>query len=123
MTPQWTAVRVDVSRHCNPEFLGRCGGKVYQVYLYNAHSVTHCCEITPSYELIPVDLVAEDYPEDAETREALYEELREVACADGDNVTYMHCRGIDALPDDVKRTLHAPNEDDAVEAYQGSPCF
>ena len=131
--PNWTAVKIDESRDCDPEFLKRCGGKCYQIYLYDANCVTYCCEVTPSYCMIPTDLVAEKYPEDDGEREALYEELREVL-SQIDGVSYMHCHYVDGMLDEAKHALQLSvdpedwetelrGEDEAREEYQGCPVF
>jgi len=132
--PNWVAVRLDESQHCEPEFLTRCGGKVWGVYLVDTQCVTHCCEFAPSYCMIPVDLVAGDYPEDEQERESLYDELREVL-GQTNEISYMHCRAVDRLPDEHKADLGLSldpedweddanrGEDFAREEYQGNPLF
>lgn len=134
VTPKWFAIKLDESEHCEPEFLKRCGGKCYQIYLVDMSTHTHLCEFTPSYCLIPVELVAEKYPEDDDAREELYEELREVFYETCNEVSYMHCHHIDGLPDDCKDDLQLTFEDDewddenrgeevAMEYYQGNPTW
>jgi hypothetical protein len=130
--PKWTAVRIDESQHCSEGFLERCGGKVYGIYLADLNSVTYCCEITPSYCLIPVDLVAEEYPEEEDGREALYCELLENL---GYDAVYMHCRDVDKMSDDNRSELSISldeedwrddperGEDEAFEHYHGCPAF
>ena len=132
--PKWTAVRIDESQHCGEEFLERCGGKVYAVYLVDMNSVTYCCEITPSYCMIPIDLVAGEYPDDEASREKLYEELQQ-AMWETDMVSYMHCRSVDRLPAESKWSIELQLdeeewredplrcEDNAREVYTGCPAF
>jgi hypothetical protein len=117
--PDWRAIRFDETQYCSPEFVELCGGKVYTVYIYNHNEATYLCEMQPSYCLIPVDLVAEVYPEDDEERERLDEVLREVHL--NDEVTYIHCS-------DIKDSETIPlgdfeSEDEAREYYQGNPRF
>jgi len=131
--PNWIAVKIDESEHCDREFLARCGGKVFQIYLVDTSIQTHCCELTPSYGMVPIDLVAESYPDDEQARETLYEDLM-----DASNVAefcYRHCRHVDRLPDDHKVDLGLAldpedwqddpdrGEDFAREEYQGGQRF
>ena len=92
---KWTAVRVDETGHCGEEFVARCGGKVFQVYLFDANEVTYCCEVTPSYALYPIAVVAGEYPESDEAQQVLFEELLEAG--HGAEMAYMHCSMIDRL--------------------------
>lgn len=138
ITPRWHAVKIDESRFCSPDFLERCGGGVFQVYLVNLAEVTYCCEITPSYCLIPVDLVAKEYPDEdvpggEERRNALYEELLEVN--NQADVQYMHCSDFDrTVPAEDRHDLTPrldledledgdTGEDVARENYQGNPVW
>ena len=122
---KWTAVAVDLSMHCQADFLARCGGKVFEVYLFDANELTYCCSVTPSYCLYSMGLIPETYPEDETVREQLCEELLE---GDHDSdVAYMDCVFIDRLGDDRKalvgRLEADADEDAAREVYQGTPSF
>ena len=124
---KWTAVRVDETRHCGEEFVARCGGKVHQVYLFDANEVTYCCSLTPSYALYPVEVVAEEYPEEEGAREALFADLLE-AMHGTESVCYYDCGVINRISEENKvsqmRGLAADaDEDDALEFYQGNPDF
>ena len=45
-------IRLNETEHWNlPEKLKNEIGEIYTVHLFNRTSHTHCCEITPSYEL------------------------------------------------------------------------
>jgi hypothetical protein len=127
-TPRkWTAVRVDETGHCSDDFVASCGGKVYQVYLFDANEVTYCCSTTPAYCLYPVAVTPETYPEDEGVRESLFEKLLE-AMHGAPDVSYMDCSMIDRLPEEDKagmmRWLRADDgEDEAIEFYQGNPDF
>ena len=122
---KWTAVRVDETGHCGEEFVARCGGKVHQVYLFDANEVTYCCSLTPSYGLIPVEVVAEKYPEGEATREALFDEL--TTAMEGAEFAYMDCSTIDRLSDENKVEQvgleNDASEDEVLEHYHGSPTF
>lgn len=129
LNPEWRAVKIDVSQYCEPEFLARCGGKVYQVSLYDSTARTFCCEITPSFCLIPVDLVPETYPETDDAREDLACELLD-ALNECCECFYVHCSTVErmeSLPVPVDIDTDDLPEDggeaDAIEAYHSSPLF
>lgn len=123
---KWTAVRVDVTGHCREDFVARCGGKVYEVFLFDANEVTYCCEVTPSYCLYPVSLEAGDLPEEEDVRNRLFEELID-ARHELEDVCYMHCRDVDRLPDDDKVEQKGleidASFDDVHESYHQCPDF
>lgn len=113
---------VDVSAYVDPALLERCGGKVWQVCVFDAEERTFCCESTPSYCLHPVSLEAETLPESDDTREALYEELID---ANDFDTHYQHCWRVDAdasrLADISVSTDEETNIDDAIEQQNGNP--
>lgn len=123
---KWTAVRVDVTGHCGEEFVARCGGKVYEVCLYDANERTYCCEVTPSYCLYPVDLTAGSLPEEDAARERLFEELLD-ARHELEDVCYMHCSDVDRLPEEDKVEQEGLERDapfdDVHEHYHQCPDF
>jgi hypothetical protein len=80
---------VDDTQYCSDDFKARCGGKVFTAYIFNANASTYCCEITPSYEMWPLNTFPAKWPEDEETRDKLSEELRE---NNGDEIKYYHVR-------------------------------
>lgn len=82
-------------------------GKVFEVYAYDANRVTHCCEITQSYELHPVATQALNCPESKTLRENLDEMLR---AAQQDPI-YMHCRAVDVMSGKYRRAHHAFDRD------------
>jgi hypothetical protein len=70
------------------------------VYLYNPNSVTHCCELTASYELINVGSIVGDAEKlgelSEEKREELFDWLREGQGQD-EYVRYMHCSAVESM--------------------------
>lgn len=96
--PKYRLVAIDESHHCSADFLARCGGKLWATYLVNVAEVTYCCELTPSYYLVPIELVPLTMPGDSdeEAHEALCTDLME-ALTNTDPI-YMHCSAIDRLP-------------------------
>lgn len=75
------------------EFVERAGGAIYRAYLYDATLVVHCCEITPSYQLIP--LYTTPFVSDDEGK--IDEEIR---LAEDDEVIYIHCHVLNLQPAD-----------------------
>lgn len=129
--PNWVAVCIDESEYCDSEFLARCGGKVYGVYLVDTNSITYCCSPVKTYCLNLVDTVPERAPEDPEEAERLWEELRECT-HNSPHVMYVECRVIDNLPEDHKAAQSTPEEwaededrgfEEVREAYCGNPDF
>ena len=83
-------------------------GRYWEVYVYNAEEVTHCCEITPSYTCFPVTFETEN-----EINDELYDRLQEgMAILPG----YFHCFSIDPIAKDCPPP---PDrwEDDTDEEY------
>jgi len=87
--PKFIACLIDVSAHCSEEFLARCGGKVYLSGFYDDNLDTHCCSFTPMVDVTYMGYVAEEYPEDEEAREALHEELMDIAAENEAGGYYM----------------------------------
>jgi hypothetical protein len=70
---------------------------IYGVYAFDRNSVTHCCELTPSYELRFICFV--EIPKDGLT-ETQRETLTDYMCDglnDQEQWTYHHVKGIDKL--------------------------
>lgn len=124
--PHWIAIRVDESGYCEKEFLERCGGKLYAIYLYNENEVTHCCELTPSYCLNLVEYIPETLPENEEDLERLQDELRD-CLAKSEPISYNWCSGIDRFSPESKKgfqvsdNLEADDIDGVLEAYLANP--
>lgn len=104
----------DETRYYSAEIREKAG-KVCQTYVYDANRVTHCCEITPSFTLIPFYTQAMNYFEDDAARAAL-DEVLTLANAQAE-VRYVHCRAIEAIPNTHKRKYHLV-ERDLDEDYQ-----
>lgn len=117
-----------------PDIVERAG-RVFGVYLYNPDAATHCCELTPSYELEFVGSVAENLPDDDSAREKLQDDIMEgdTSC---EPISYIHCHSIDAMPE-IKRGTLSPGTypmghlegtewesmEEAREHWQGNPDF
>jgi hypothetical protein len=80
-------VAIDETRHWSQDIQDACG-KIETVYMYDSAVQTHCCEITPSYELTPLYYVTEK-----EISDELFDSMRNEEM----NEIYMHCRVVDEL--------------------------
>lgn len=123
----FVAVRIDETIGCRADFLERCGGKLWGVYIYDESERTFCCEITPSYWLELVDYLPASFPEGEEESEALSLELLEVL-NESERGMYMHVHAVEKLGG--KERFFIPNEDehesamdDALEAYRANPIW
>ncbi len=68
-------------------------GKIYTAYIYDKSVATHCCEITPSYELVPL-YYSTEFAEHKYS-EAVEEEIQnEFHNAEP---IYMHCSAVEKL--------------------------
>ncbi|VVE35447.1 hypothetical protein [Pandoraea terrigena] len=99
-------VVIDETRYYSDD-MRKLAGKVFQVYAYDANRVTHCCEITPSYELHPVATQALDCPESDAEREKIGEMERSAP----QDVIYMHCRAVEVMSDKYRRAHHVIERD------------
>lgn len=97
MAERWHLLRVD-DRGAWCESVRARATRVWTVYAYRPGSVTHCCELTPSYELVHLGEVAEPHEDLGEAdREALHEDVL-IGGAQSEAIQYMHCSVVDAIP-------------------------
>jgi hypothetical protein len=139
--PDWYAVVFNETAYCNLQESSPFIEKMISVYIYNANSVTHLCEITPSYFLAHVydDVVFKDEAfagmpeaEAEEKREEICDKLLHGPGSGVDQDTYMHVSAVDAIPADRKNHYGTPRkteadegdgEDEVREYYQGNCPF
>lgn len=88
---------LDETENWQEDIVKAAGGQILGVYLYNPNSVTHCCELTPSFDLIFMNSVPLEYPEDETARDVLQMDLLE-GNAQCESDIYMHCHDVDKLP-------------------------
>ena len=92
-TPDFRIFKRDVTANCCPEFVALCGGKVLDIYVFDANRHVCVCEMTPSYEMNFIEGAAGgEYPEDK--GEEVDEALRE-ANLHTEPVIYIHVSDID----------------------------
>lgn len=94
METRFKVVLLDESRYYDPDFLMRCGAKIMRAFLFDACRPVYCCEIRPSYELIPLGSSCA-----AQLSDEQYEELASIDAMHNE-VEYHLCSYIDALPVD-----------------------
>lgn len=76
--PEWGIYVMDITEYCSDDFVARCGGGVYHVYLFDKMSATYICSAQAMAELRLIGTVAKANPDDDEAREALDDELRSI---------------------------------------------
>jgi len=65
----------DASRDYKPELVERCGGKIFDVYLFDANLLVSCCSLIPSYEMEYIESVPLCGPEEPQYRDELEDDL------------------------------------------------
>lgn len=101
-------------------------GRIQEVYLYDEASVTHLCEITPSYALRFMYNIAEnpigDDPTDEYPMVPGFDSATEFERQNGgEDWTYMHATTIDRTADRFKYACEDVTDDDEVEIYRCAP--
>ncbi len=115
------AIKLNESLYANPEFLHNCGGKLYGIYIYDDSSITHCCELTPSYWFQLIQYISETIPESETKAEELNNVLMDVL-SEAESGGYFHCSMINSFSEQIKHNLgDFDSIDDAIEAYYSNP--
>ncbi len=118
---EWWAVGLDVTRHYKiaPEDRPHIR-RIIDTFIYDRSTVTHLCELTPSYFLVflHTEIEWEGFPAD-EIRERLDDRYAHEPTDD----CYMHCRDIERI-----EKMHVPfgqpaTEDEARDYWQGNYPF
>jgi hypothetical protein len=92
-TTNFKVVIIDESRDWKEDTLKACGGKIETVYFYDANIVTHLCELTPSYYLIPLYCVPETPFNDLDGITMNNLDEGENSC----EPIYVHCHQVDGM--------------------------
>jgi len=104
--PDFHIIRIDITQYIDPELVKKTG-KIWEVFLYNKNSYTHCCETTPSYELGFVDHITEKHVDD--------ETFDEVQQFDHQETKYLHCHVADAYSEGDNKQAHFTFDKDDYE--------
>jgi hypothetical protein len=126
--PEYHVVRIDESQHWDKEFLTYIGedAKIISTYVFNHASATHCCELTPSYELYLVSTtftVSEELSDEA--RDEIQERINS-SNIDAEEVQYFHCRAIEGQSVPINQFVECEAEtsiDEVREYILGNPCY
>lgn len=118
---EWHAVGLDVTGHYRIAEEDRPHiRRIIDTFIYDRSTVTHLCELTPSYDLhfLHTEIEWEGFPPD-EIRERLDERYAHEPTED----CYMHCSDIDRV-----KEMHVPfgrpaSEDEARDYWQGNCPF
>lgn len=99
-TAKFKLVKFDTTNNWKEEFLKELGiTKVHTWYIFNSFQVTNCCELMPSYELLPVAEEPENaYDMTEEHREQFYDNN---SLNLSDDCIYMHCNSVDPIAQDL----------------------
>ena len=73
-----------------PAEIQQKAGRVYQTYAYDAARGYHACDITPSFEMHPLNRTPLNYLEDDDQREALHELLDDANAHEQPCMWYCH---------------------------------
>jgi len=128
--PKFVACLIDVTEHCSPDFVERCGGRVYESGFFDDNLDTYICSAEKMIFVDVLELVPEKYPEDEEASEALNCDLLEAVTAD-DSGYYGRSqieRMREANPDhfvelDITFDEDGDPSDEVREHLQGNPRF
>ena len=99
--PDIRIVKLDETGFWMDEWLVSHAGKIFGVYMYDASKQTHCCEVTPSYELHFIESQPLAYQEDEAIREKMDEHLRD-GDIETDPIRYTHVRDIERIAEVVE---------------------
>lgn len=91
------------------DLVKRCGGRIIEIYVFDANRHVHCCELRASYEMHYVETIpggecehpdANYSPYDNDVDEALRDANRET-----DQVIYIHAFDVSKRPEDNVKSL------------------
>ena len=131
--PRFVAVRINETKHWSDDIKAQVKA-IHAHYVFDENTVTHCCEITPSYWLRWVGFDIETEDPHAEISEELHDAVAE-GFHSAENSGYYHCRTIDKIADDDKKVFMEGSDldpwsegygydnafDEVVDAYHANP--
>ncbi len=120
ITPRFSLLQLDETKFWADEVV-RSAKQVFGLYVFDQNRRVHCCEFTPSYECVFVGSAIGNTDLDETANERLDTAIRE-GDLETEQVKYIHCREIDALPkigdQDLKVGVSDLNIDDEEEALE-----
>lgn len=89
-------VKFDTTQNWSEDYLKQLNiTKVFTWYIFNSLQTTNCCELLPSYELLPV-------AEEPECTEDINDEFYDNQSLNlVDDCIYMHCNSVDKIAKDL----------------------
>jgi hypothetical protein len=87
---QWKIVAIEETSHWNADIVARAG-RLFGIYLLDANRQTHCCELTPSYEVYFIETVHEKFHGEG----GVHDEILEADLTEYSH--YFNCRVIDRM--------------------------
>lgn len=133
--PKYIACIIDWSDGCDPDFLARCGGKVYLSGFYDDNVNTYICSAQKMIWVQGLELVPEARPGDGNAQDRLETELMDLwhnACINEQDSDYYPRSKIETLrkefPENFKEVGIDLDEDEdpadqVRELLQGNPEF
>jgi len=93
-------VKLDTTFGWDEDFLKQLGiTKIHTWYIFDANRVTNCCELLPSYELMPVYEAPDNESEMTDQQADEWYDYMGLNLQD--DTIYMHCNGIDKIAKDL----------------------
>lgn len=126
--PKFIACLIDMSHCCEKAFLERCGGKLYMSGFYDDSTNTYICSAEKMVFVHALEWVPEEFPEDEDDKDALYNELEDAP----PEAAYFARYDIDAMRESAPKNFVPvdieldPDDDPAeyvLEILQGNPIF
>jgi hypothetical protein len=91
-------------------------GRLMTLYVYDPERSVHCCEVTPSREMVQFDFSTMN-----EVDDELYSELM-AGFAQAEETSYMHCRVVDNLDPKYRLEIELDLDEDEICEF-GYPGF
>lgn len=97
MKRKFVLIKLDETKYWNKGTVLVKVGRIFGLYAADLSSITHCCELTPSYELNFVKSECKcDYTDEVDWE--LIDDYIITGNAERELVSYVHCSSINALP-------------------------
>ncbi len=104
-------VKLDTTYGWDKKFLKKLGiKKIHTWYLFDANTITNCCELLPSYELIPVYEAPENEFEMTEENKDEY--YNYMGLNINDDTIYVHCSQVDPIARELPSEFQMEYEKD-----------
>lgn len=122
--PEFKYVKIDETKFWNEKLVRELGpgAKLIATYVFNAAEVTHCCELTPSYDLRYAGTEIQPGRKLSDEEWEHYDEVVREGEHQCENDHYRHCSAVkDARPIPGPSTVDYETLDDVIEDFQANP--